>query len=154
MLQIQVTILTTFIGASNRNFPNNEILQINGRDVGTLEAAWSYQLTDVRSSFGKDGSNNIRFGCNWILNDSRPIEASTIDVDQAADDELTGFRTRFEKDLRPGDVVTTTFPPLKVKTHFVLRELILLLLARQQLTRNLQLLTEMLSSIMLIKLQH
>ena len=94
-------------------FTNNELLQINGRDVGTLEAAWSYQLTDVRSSFGKDSGNNIRFGCNWILNDSRPIEASTIDVDQAADDELTGFRTRFEKDLRPGDVVTTTISTLE-----------------------------------------
>ena len=51
---------------------------------------------------------------NWILNDSRPIESSTIDVDQAADDELTGFRTRFEKDLRPGDVVTPTFLLWKV----------------------------------------
>ena len=136
-------------------FTNNELLQINGRDVGTLEAAWSYQLTDVRSSFGKDGSNNIRFGCNWILNDSRPIEASTIDVDQAADDELTGFRTRFEKDLRPGDVVTTTISTLEGEnTLRIKRELILLLLARQQLTRNLQLLTEMLSSIMLTRLQH
>ena len=81
-------------------FSNNEILQINGRDVGTLEAAWSYQLSDTRSAFGLDGSQNIRFGCNWILNDSRPIEASTIEVDQATDDELTAFRTRFEKDLR------------------------------------------------------
>ena len=89
-------------------FSNNEILQINGRDVGTLEAAWSYQLSDTRSAFGLDGSQNIRFGCNWILNDSRPIEASTIEVDQATDDELTGFRTRFEKDLRPGDIVTPT----------------------------------------------
>jgi hypothetical protein len=57
-------------------FSNNEILQINGRDVGTLEAAWSYQLSDTRSAFGLDGSQNIRFGCNWILNDSRPIEGS------------------------------------------------------------------------------
>ena len=89
-------------------FSNGELLQINGRDVGTLEAAWSYQLSDTRSAFGLDGSSNIRFGCNWILNDSRPIEASTIEVDQATDDELTGFRTRFEKDLRPGDIVTPT----------------------------------------------
>ena len=97
-----------YIEQVNGVFSNGEILQINGRDVGTLEAAWTYQLSDTRSCFGEDGSSAIRFGANWILNDSRPIESSTIDVDQAADDELTGFRTRFEKDLRPGDVVTPT----------------------------------------------
>ena len=89
-------------------FVNGEILTINGRDVGTLEAAHSYQMSDVRSAFGRDSLSNIRFGCNLILNDSRPIEASTVEVDQTTDDELTGFRTRFEKDLRPGDVVTPT----------------------------------------------
>jgi hypothetical protein len=97
-----------YIEQVNGVFSNGEILQVNGRDVGTLEAAFSYQLSDTRSCFGKNSSQAIRFGANWILNDSRPIESSTIDVDQAADDELTGFRTRFEKDLRPGDVVTPT----------------------------------------------
>ena len=97
-----------YVEQVNGVFSNSEILQINGRDVGTLEAAWSYQLSDTRSCFGEDGASAIRFGANWILNDSRPIESSAIDVDQAADDELTGFRTRFEKDLRPGDVVTPT----------------------------------------------
>ena len=47
-------------------------------------------------------TNTVRFGCNWILNDTRPIEATTVDVDDTTDDEITGFRTRFEKDLRPG----------------------------------------------------
>ena len=89
-------------------FVNGEILEVDGRDVGTLEAAHSYQLTDARSGFGLNSTNNIRFGCNFILNDARPIESSTIDIDQTTDDEITGFRTRFEKDLRPGDVVTPT----------------------------------------------
>ena len=70
-------------------FSNGEILDVNGKDVGTLEAAHGYQLTDARSSFGKDGSSNIRFGCNWILNDSRPIESSTVNIDETTGDILT-----------------------------------------------------------------
>ena len=89
-------------------FINGEILEIDARPIGTLEAAWSYKLTDARSGFGLNATNQIRFGCNFILNDARPIEASTINIDATTDNEITGFRTRFDKDLRPGDVVTPT----------------------------------------------
>ena len=166
-------------------FTNNEILEIDGRPIGTLEAAWSYQVSDARSAFGLNATNQIRFGCNLILNDARPIEASTINIDNTqgdvltadtivggsgysdatgvattggngsnltvdittsagavtgvtvnvggsgysvdetititgggadatfdvasiANSNITGFRTRFDKDLRPGDVVTPT----------------------------------------------
>ena len=89
-------------------FINGEILQVDGIDVGTLEAAHTFSLTDARSAFGRNATQNIRFGCNLVLNDARPIESSTINVDVGSDSELTGFRTRFDKDLRPGDVVTPT----------------------------------------------
>ena len=53
LLQILVITHITFIFEQvNGVFSNGEILQVNGRDVGTLEAAHSYQLSDVRSSFG------------------------------------------------------------------------------------------------------
>ena len=171
-------------------FTNGEILSVNNRDSGTLEAAHTYQLSDVRSSFGLDGSSAVRFGANWILNDSRPIESSTVNIDETTGDvlivdtivggsgysnatgvattggngssltvditvsagavtgvtvnnagsgydidetitisggggnatfdvasvgreDITGFRTRFEKDLRPGDVVTPTLSDLE-----------------------------------------
>ena len=70
-------------------FSNGEKLQINGRDAGTLDAAHTYQLSDVRSSFGLDGSQNVRFGANWILNDSRPIESSSVKTDETTGDILT-----------------------------------------------------------------
>ena len=166
-------------------FINGEILEVDGVTIGTLESAWSYQLTDARSGFGKNATNQIRFGCNFILNDARPIESSTINIDNTqgdvltvdtivggsgysnatavattggngsgltvnitvsagavtavavnaagtgysvdetititggggnatfdvasiANSDITGFRTRFDKDLRPGDVVTPT----------------------------------------------
>jgi len=70
-------------------FTNGELLTINGRDSGTLEAAHTYQLSDVRSSFGLDGSSAVRFGANWILNDARPIESSTVNIDETTGDVLT-----------------------------------------------------------------
>ena len=70
-------------------FSNGEKLQINGRDAGTLDAAHTYQLSDVRSSFGLDGSQSVRFGANWILNDSRPIESSSVKTDETTGDVLT-----------------------------------------------------------------
>ena len=89
-------------------FLNGEILQVNGRNVGTLEAAHTYNITDARSGFGFNSISTLIFGCNFILNDARPIELSTVNIDQTTDDEITGFRTRFSKDLRPGDVITPT----------------------------------------------
>ena len=89
-------------------FRNGEILEIDGKNVGTLEAAHTYNLTDSRSIFGRNNSNAIRFGANIVLNDARPIEMSTVNIDATTNDEIQGFRTRFEKDLRPGDVITPT----------------------------------------------
>ena len=70
-------------------FINGEILEIDGRDIGTLEAAWSYKLSDARSAFGVNAQSQIRFGCNFILNDARPIEASTVNIDNIQGDILT-----------------------------------------------------------------
>ena len=64
-------------------------MSVNNRDSGTLEAAHTYQLSDVRSSFGLDGSSAVRFGANWILNDSGPIESSTVNIDETTGDILT-----------------------------------------------------------------
>lgn len=89
-------------------FLNGEILDIDGREVGTLTAAHSYTMSDIRSGFGYNSLNQVRFGCNFILNDARAIESSTVNIDQTTNDEIVGFRTRFEKDLRPGDVITPT----------------------------------------------
>lgn len=89
-------------------FINNEILDIDGKAVGTMTAAFSYQMSDIRSGFGYNSVNQVRFGCNFLLNEARAIESSTVNIDQTTNDLVTGFRTRFEKDLRPGDVITPT----------------------------------------------
>ena len=65
-------------------FNNGEIIEIDGKNVGTLESAHTYNLTDSRSIFGRNNSNSIRFGANIILNDARPIELSTVSISSTA----------------------------------------------------------------------
>ena len=92
-------------------FLNNEVIERDGRVVGTLEAAHTFNLTDTRSVLGRANSassGTVVFGANLMLNDVAIIEATTITVDQASNSRLEGFRTKFAEDLRPGDVITTT----------------------------------------------
>ena len=92
-------------------FINGEVVERDGRGVGTLEAAHTYNLTDTRKCLGRQnsaGSGTVVFGCNWMLNDVRIVEGTTITIDQATNSRIEGFRTKFAEDLRPGDVITTT----------------------------------------------
>ena len=98
-------------------FVNGEVMERDGRVIGTLEAAWTFEPTDTRSCVGRNSSNQVIFGCNWLLNDQREIEATTVTLDQAAF-TLTGFRTKFENDLRPGEVVTVSGTSAEGETSF------------------------------------
>ena len=89
-------------------FINGEVMERDGRVIGTLEAAHTYNLADTRSCYGRNSSNVVIFGANWLLNDQKEIEASTVTIDSATDQRITGFRTKFIQDLRPGDVITAT----------------------------------------------
>ena len=92
-------------------FLNGEVIERDGRVIGTLEAAHTFNLTDTRKCLGRANSassGTIVFGCNWMLNDVRIVEGTTITIDQAANSRIEGFRTKFAEDLRPGDVITTT----------------------------------------------
>ena len=88
-------------------FVNGEVIERDGRVIGTLEAAHTFNLTDTRSCYGRNSTNQITFGANWLLNDQAEIEASTVTID-SGNNQIEGFRTKFVQDLRPGDVVTAT----------------------------------------------
>tara|TARA_A200000159_G_scaffold63423_1_gene58700 strand:+ start:37449 stop:44609 length:7161 start_codon:yes stop_codon:yes gene_type:complete len=90
------------------DFVNGEVVERDGRVIGTLEAAHSFNLTDSRSIRGRNQSNAIIFGANLLLNDQQQIESSTVTIDQASGQDIVGFKTKMEDDLRPGDVVTAT----------------------------------------------
>ena len=92
-------------------FINGEVIERDGRVVGTLEAAHTYNLTDARSVVGREDSatsGTIIFGANLMLNDVKIIEGTTVTIDQAGNSRIEGFRTKFAQDLRPGEVITST----------------------------------------------
>ena len=92
-------------------FINGEVIERDGRVVGTLEAAHTYNLTDARSVVGREdsaSSGTIIFGANLMLNDVKIIEGTTVTIDQAGNSRIEGFRTKFAQDLRPGEVITST----------------------------------------------
>ena len=88
-------------------FLNNEVIERDGRVIGTLEAAHTYNLSDVRRCVGRNDSQVVTFAANWMLNETASIESSTVTISNTGA-LATGFRTKFAQDLRPGDVVTTT----------------------------------------------
>jgi len=90
-------------------FNPGEVIERDGRVVGTLDAVHTFNITDTRSCRGRNASNAIIFGANWLLNDVRELTGSTHTLDLASGTKtITGFRSKYAEDLRPGDVITHT----------------------------------------------
>ena len=88
------------------DFINGEVIERDGRVIGTLEAAHSFNLTDARTVRGRNASNAVTFGANLLLNDQAIIEGVSVTIDQAGNGNIIGNNTKMAADLRPGDVVT------------------------------------------------
>ena len=90
-------------------FIPGEVIERDGRVVGTLDAAHTFNLTDTRSCRGRNAGNTIIFGANWVLNDLKELEGSTHTLDITSGTKtIVGFRSKYAEDLRPGDVITHT----------------------------------------------
>ena len=88
------------------DFVNGEVIERDGRVIGTLEAAHSFNLTDARTVRGRNSGNAVIFGANLLLNDQAIIEGVSVTIDQAGNTNIIGNNTKMEADIRPGDVVT------------------------------------------------
>ena len=88
------------------DFVNGEVIERDGRVIGTLEAAHSFNLTDARTVRGRNSGNQVIFGANLLLNDQAIIEGVSVTIDQAGNTNIIGNNTKMEADIRPGDVVT------------------------------------------------
>ena len=95
-----------FLEQVSGDFVNGEVIERDGRVIGTLEAAHSFNLTDARTVRGRNSGNAVIFGANLLLNDQAIIEGVSVTVDQAGNTNIIGNNTKMEADLRPGDVVT------------------------------------------------
>ena len=95
-----------FVEQVSGDFINGEVIERDGRVIGTLEAAHTFNLTDGRSVRGRNSGNAIIFGANLLLNDQQIIEAVSVTIDAGGNTNIVGNNTKMENDLRPGDVVT------------------------------------------------
>ena len=95
-----------FVEQVSGDFINGEVIERDGRVIGTLEAAHSFNLTDARTVRGRNASNAVTFGANLLLNDQAIIEGVSVTIDQAGNTNIIGNNTKMAADLRPGDVVT------------------------------------------------
>ena len=101
-------ISATYVGLEQVSgiFTDGEVITKDGRVVGTINAVFSYQLTDARSAVGYNSNSAVSFVANLLLNDAQAVRGSTITVDQSGA-IITGLNgSKFEEDLRPGDVLS------------------------------------------------
>ena len=89
-------------------FIDGEVITRDGRVVGTLDAVHTYKITDVRSVIGRNAQSVVSFAAKLLLNDRAVIRGSSITIDQAGSPpKITGTNgSKFEQDLRPGDVIS------------------------------------------------
>ena len=92
----------------NGNFLPGEVIERDGRVLDTIQAYWNYEATDTRMCIGRDQgvSNVVTFGANLSLNDIQIIRGD-ITVDQTTNNNIKGFQSNIEADIRPGEVLLT-----------------------------------------------
>ena len=96
-------------------FQNGEVVERDGRVLDVVNAVWKYDQSDTRSLVGRASptDNTVVFTASVALTKAEAIPGVTITVDQAGQQVLSGFGTRFSSSLRPGEVVTTTSTDFK-----------------------------------------
>lgn len=85
-------------------FRANEVIQVDGRDVGTVSIApYEYQLSDVRQLVGKNTTNTATvFTCDSVLDDQIPLSGNYFTY-ATSGTKLTGFNSNIAAEVRSGD---------------------------------------------------
>ena len=97
------------------DFQIGEVITRDGRVLDTLDAVYAYEQSDVRQVVGKDGATVI-FTASLALNLREAIPGTTINIDATGgNDRIEGFGTRFESDIRAGEVITATNTDFKAQ---------------------------------------
>ena len=96
-------------------FQIGEVVTRDGRVLDTLDAVYAYEQSDIRQVVGKDGATVI-FTASLALNDRKALPGTTINIDATGgNDRIEGFGTRFESDIRAGEVLTATNTDFKAQ---------------------------------------
>ena len=85
-------------------FRDSEIIERDGVEVGSLTNHFQFQLTDAKGVTGRDPDTNaIIFSGDLVLDDVRVISGTSFNINTGT---LTGTKSNFTIDLRPGDILT------------------------------------------------
>ena len=85
-------------------FRDTEIIERDGVEVGSLTNHFQFQITDAKGVTGRDpDTNSLIFAGDLVLDDVRVISGTTFNLTGGT---LTGTKSNFTIDLRPGDVLT------------------------------------------------
>ena len=85
-------------------FRAGEVIERDGVEVGTLTDFFQFEITDAKGVTGRDPDTNaIVFAGDLVLDDEKLIAGSNFNVNSGT---LTGTKSNFTLDLRPGDILT------------------------------------------------
>jgi len=92
-------------------FRANEIITVDGRDVGTIQRVFTYEFSDVRQMVGRGSTNVVSFNANLIYDDEVAIRGTKFTWD-STNLRISIFNGNIVEDIRPGDKLyftNTTF---------------------------------------------
>ena len=85
-------------------FRTGEVIERDGVEIGTLTDSFQFEITDAKGVTGRDpDTNSIVFAGDMVLDDEKLIAGTNFNVNSGT---LTGTKSNFTLDLRPGDVLT------------------------------------------------
>jgi hypothetical protein len=90
------------------NFVSGEVLEVDGRVVGTIAASngvFNYQLTDSKQVVCKNQSSTIIMTADLVLNDIQRLSGTDYTINTGTTKIQGGTGSNFAVELRPGDVV-------------------------------------------------
>jgi Domain of unknown function (DUF4815) len=89
-------------------FVNNEIIERDGRVLAEVRANFGYEFTDTKQVVGRNALSQITFSANLSLNGAYPMVGQSFKIDKTTNNRIEGFLSKFENDLRPGDVLAVS----------------------------------------------
>jgi len=83
-------------------FRVGEVIEVDGRDKGTIQGVYSYQFSDIKQVVGRDNLNNVIFTGDVSLTDSFRLGGDFFTYDSGV---LTGYNSNISPEVRSGDLL-------------------------------------------------
>lgn len=90
---------------STGTFQENEVIRVDGRDIGTIGKVYRHQFTDARQLVGKDNVGATIFTSDVVLTEAITIAGNYFTYDKTTNPVpiLTGYNSNISLDIRAND---------------------------------------------------